>query len=241
MTDQWVRASRPDPVIKANYIMPKRLQKSHLPITAQPVHITYRLAGSIPRSEIKKVEEARDIKLAAFERELENVHDNQLRAKLTQKRNDIYTRSDLELDRLLHTIKSGPRHLAKREIWKLVARSWHDLHIMQRVFVIAFCIMSNHVHVILKAPANKDSVDSGKLMESHKGYTSRQANELLGTTGVPFWDSNYNDSTVRQGRFYTALWYVVNNPLQAGLVEHWRDWPATYVHPDYLAHLLPEE
>jgi len=29
------------------------------------------------------------------------------------------------------------------------------------------------------------------------------------------------------------MWYVLNNPVKAGLVKNWKDWPATYLNPDF--------
>ena len=31
-----------------------------------------------------------------------------------------------------------------------------------------------------------------------------------------------------------VMWYVVNNPVKAGLVNRWSDWPYTWVHPEYV-------
>jgi len=40
---------------------------------------------------------------------------------------------------------------------------------------------------------------------------------------------------VRNEREFTRiLAYIVNNPVKAGLVDEWRDWPYTYVNPELL-------
>lgn len=100
--------------------------------------------------------------------------------------------------------------------------------------------MGNHVHTILKAPPAIMAVPIGPLINRHKTFTARAANILLNRTGRPFWESRYFDVTIRRGRFNTALEYVVNNPVKAGLVEHWQEWSGTYVHPDYLCYLPPK-
>ncbi|HUS70716.1 MAG TPA: hypothetical protein VM075_08075 [Anaerolineae bacterium] len=65
-------------------------------------------------------------------------------------------------------------------------------------------------------------------MHSLKRYTARQANVLLGRRGH-FWQHENYDHVVRdrpeQDRIID---YVLNNPVRAGLVEHWEDWKWTY-------------
>jgi hypothetical protein len=31
-----------------------------------------------------------------------------------------------------------------------------------------------------------------------------------------------------------VMWYVLHNPVAAGLVDSWMDWRFTYVYPEYL-------
>ena len=89
------------------------------------------------------------------------------------------------MDRLLDKAGTGPLYLARPEIARLVvdalvkgqdALDHYDLH--------AFVVMANHVHVLIapKAPIPK-------LLQSLKGSTARQANQILGLTGRIFWQS----------------------------------------------------
>jgi REP element-mobilizing transposase RayT len=111
--------------------------------------------------------------------------------------------------------------------------SWLFLQNKGLVVVIAICVMGNHVHVILRTPDDTEPVMPGALMQRHKSHTARECNKLLKTINAPFWDSNYHDRVIRKGKFITAVWYVLNNPVKAGLVENWGDWPGTYLNPDY--------
>jgi len=119
-------------------------------------------------------------------------------------------------------------------IRKSVLDSWKFLHEQKVIFLIAICVMGNHVHVIVRAPDGTDEVDPGKLLQRHKRFTARDANLLLKKTNQPFWDGAYDDRTIRAGKFITAMWYVLNNPVKAGLVENWKDWPGTFVNPEYV-------
>jgi len=43
------------------------------------------------------------------------------------------------------------------------------------------------------------------------------------------------DRLVRDEKeLYYVIRYVLMNPVNAGLVENWRDWKYTYCHPDYI-------
>ena len=115
----------------------------------------------------------------------------------------------------------------------IVIESWKFLHARRDVLVYAVCVMGNHVHVVLSGSAGSPDVSLGPIMENHKGYTARMANRKLARTGKTFWESGYFDRRIRQGRFMRVMWYVVRNPVSAGLVRQWEDWPATWVHPEY--------
>lgn len=71
------------------------------------------------------------------------------------------------------------------------------------------------------------------LMKTHKGFTARKANQVLDRVFTSFWNDSYYDRKIRSGKFTTAMWYVLDNPVKAGLVEAWSEWPGTYVNEEY--------
>ena len=75
-------------------------------------------------------------------------------------------------------------------------------------------------------------------MRRHKTFTARECNLLRQTSGKPFWAAKYFDRTVRQGKWLIAMWYVLNNPVKAGMVADWQQWGGTYVNPTYVSHFL---
>jgi len=77
--------------------------------------------------------------------------------------------------------------------------------------------MPNHVHVILRLP---EDAELGKILHSWKSFTAKEANHVLGRTG-PFWQREYYDHLVRDGKLERFIRYVVQNPVKAGL----HDWP----------------
>jgi len=65
-------------------------------------------------------------------------------------------------------------------------------------------------------------------MKSLKGYTAREANKVLNRTGA-FWEEESYDHEIKDGEeFGRVVRYVLNNPVKAGLVNHWSEWPWNY-------------
>lgn len=91
--------------------------------------------------------------------------------------------------------------------------------------LIAFTIMPNHLHVLFETGA----VPMTKLMQSWKGSSARAANLLLSRNGS-FWQPDYWDTYMRDpDHKEKTLRYIKNNPVKAGLVSDWTQWPWTYV------------
>ena len=84
----------------------------------------------------------------------------------------------------------------------------------------AWVVMANHVHVLLRP-----RVSLAQITRSLKGFTARQANEILGRTGKRFWQEESYDHWVRnEEEFCRIAAYIENNPVAAGLVERSQDW-----------------
>ena len=80
--------------------------------------------------------------------------------------------------------------------------------------LIAFAIMPNHVHLLLKqkAPINK-------IMKQIKGKSAAVLNKLLQRKGQ-FWARDYYDKGIRnQAHFETVYTYILNNPLKVSLSD----------------------
>jgi len=94
-----------------------------------------------------------------------------------------------------------------------------------RYRLIAWCIMPNHVHVLMET-LNALS----KIVQSWKSYTGRWAMthnaELgLGVPGKALWMREYWDRYIRDAaHFDNVLCYIERNPVAAGLCKHPGDW-----------------
>ncbi len=85
-----------------------------------------------------------------------------------------------------------------------------------RYDLLAWCIMPNHVHVILKL-AKGEELD--KILHSWKSFTSHEINKRNGTTGS-IWQKESYDHLIRDGKdFRNQIDYVLNNPAKACLLN----------------------
>jgi REP element-mobilizing transposase RayT len=81
--------------------------------------------------------------------------------------------------------------------------------------------MANHVHLLVTP-----YVDPQKILHSLKTFSAREANKLLDRVGMPFWQREYYDHWIRDGReFDKVRFYIENNPVAAGLVTAAEKYP----------------
>jgi valyl-tRNA synthetase len=111
----------------------------------------------------------------------------------------------------------GKCYLRQTKIAEMVANALKKFD-NERYDLIAWAVMPNHVHAVLKP---YDGFQLSDVLHSWKSYTANKANELLGRSGA-FWQSEYYDHLVRdEDDFLRQVKYVLSNPVKAGLV----DWP----------------
>jgi REP element-mobilizing transposase RayT len=185
--------------------------------------VTFRLAGSIPKEVLEQLkmnaeEKVRVIRQTAGTTELPRLlYDEQKRQ---------FGRFDNELDK----ISTGPLWLRQPEIAEIMAEALHFRE--SKVYDLdVFCIMPNHVHAVIN-PLEKEEGEWHALqtiMHSLKRRTAREANNVLGREGT-FWQHESYDHVIRnRSEWEKIVTYILNNPVKAGLVESWEDWPWTYL------------
>ena len=169
--------------------------------------VTYRIYGSISKEQLEKLQ--KDI------------------LNLTaEEQNKIFKKYDNLIDKASNPIK----HLSNPKIADVCKESIMFFD-KKDIEVICYCIMPNHVHLVFKLINKNKSITD--LMKSIKRYSARKANEILITKGK-FWQVESFDRWVRDEKeLYNIIKYVLLNPVNAGLVEDYKDWQHTYCHPDY--------
>jgi len=104
----------------------------------------------------------------------------------------------------------------RRYFLKLLSLT-HQRHFLE---VHAYCLMTNHVHLLVRTP----EPNLAKVMQLLNGSYAQYFNRLNGRTG-PVFDGRYFSSLIDSEAYLTAAAaYVHRNPVAAGLVERARDW-----------------
>jgi len=95
----------------------------------------------------------------------------------------------------------------------------------------AFSIMPNHIHWVLELFEKDEKgfpVYLQDVLQSVKRHTANRINKAEGRTGT-FWQKESFDTTIRNHKhLYYAIKYTLNNPVSAGLVNDWKDWPGSW-------------
>ena len=110
-----------------------------------------------------------------------------------------------------------------------------------RTEVWAYCLMPNHVHLIL-VPSCPDGLREA-LGEAHRRYT-RRINFREGWRGH-LWQERFHSFPMDEKYLLAAVRYVELNPVRAGLVQRAEDWPWSSASPhlagvdDTLVHVAP--
>jgi REP element-mobilizing transposase RayT len=87
--------------------------------------------------------------------------------------------------------------------------------------ILAWCIMPNHVHVIVEM-LGKFALS--EILHSWKSYIAHKVNKLLNRSGI-FWFREYHDRLIRDAEHLAAaVNYVETNPVKARLVTRKEEW-----------------
>jgi REP element-mobilizing transposase RayT len=129
---------------------------------------------------------------------------------------DATAKIDRELDTCL-----GACWLQRKEIAGLVENAL--LHFdNERYRLLAWCIMPNHVHVVVELLQGHRL---GSILHSWKSFTANRANTLIGRTGA-FWHDDFFDRYMRdEEHLERTIGYVEQNPVKASLVDSVEKWP----------------
>lgn len=185
--------------------------------------VTFRLYGSIPIQLLNAWKEEQVKK----EKALDVLEDEILQ---TEQKYIEWKKQFGKYDAFLDQGAFGPKWLKNPKLAQMVKDALHHLD-NQKYRLDAYSIMHNHVHIVIK-PRQKENGESlaiSNIMRGLKGFTARECNIALKRTGEPFWQAESYDHVVRNEKeWHRIMWYVLNNPVKAGLADDWRDWKWSY-------------
>jgi REP element-mobilizing transposase RayT len=171
---------------------------------------------------------------------LKTEHEQELRQAAPAQRYTIQKKYFGKYDEWLDRCENSPRWLEKAEIADIVAEEIQRMN-GERFSLIAYCIMPNHVHLLLEAlnaikaqhrgqTAKYPLTDTLRLL---KGRTARACNLAVRREGQ-FWQHESYDHFARdEAELRRIIAYILHNPVKAGLVKEWNEWTFSYVNPDF--------
>ena len=228
----------------------RKLPHIHSPGTT--LFVTFRLHGSIPKAVLKQWELERSDLLKSVATLSNDDVDETTVPSLSDRLIAFNRQWFAKYEEVLHKGSSGPTWLKDAQIAQVVADAFH--HLDEKAYRLhSYSIMSNHAHVaftpflsertVYKKP---DSIRTefvstdptlSAIMKSLKGFTAREANKLLDRKGT-FWQAESYDREIRDDiEFWRVIRYILNNPVKAGLVRDWREYPYSWVSPTLLEFL----
>jgi putative transposase len=181
--------------------------------------LTFRLAGSLPVEVLARMAEERRL----FEQTLKT-NDAEFKSRF----GELSRRHFAILESWLDKATTGPTWLADMRIAEVVAEALHHRD-GKKYRLDVFSIMPNHVHAVFAPLAQNDVPESlSSIMHSLKRNTARRANLVLDRSGA-FWEHESFDHYIRNRvEWKRIVRYVLENPVKAGLVKNWKDWPWNY-------------
>jgi putative transposase len=103
--------------------------------------------------------------------------------------------------------------------------------------IFAWCILTNHYHLLLKTERMKELRKNLGLLH---GRTAKAWNDEDNARGRKVWFDLFERPMQSNRHYWASLNYVHNNAVHHGYVNKWQDWPYSSAH-QYLEHVGADE
>jgi REP element-mobilizing transposase RayT len=177
----------------------------HWEVTSGCYFVTISLTGSIPKPAAEKIHG-----MSLSLRKIEGDERSELERR-------VFREMENWLDR-----NPNVRHLSQPDVALMVMEAIRHREEEGLWNVSEYVIMPNHVHLFfeLKKGSLKTAVSEFKRWTGHK------AGRIIDLEGKRFWQREWFDHWSRSGyQDQRIVEYIRNNPVKAGLVTDYRDWP----------------
>lgn len=194
----------------------------HIQTQESYLFITWRIAFSIPQSLREKLN---DYKLHLHTQNNPAIADN------------LYLRDSKYFeyyDTLLAQHDGIPDYLIQPEIADIVINALH-YYDMKSYRLLCFCIMPNHVHMVIKPIVKTDGSPHllSDIMRNIKSYTSKEINKARSTNGEVWQTESYDRVLRNEKELLNTIEYILGNPVTARLCQKTEDYPYSYLNPEY--------
>lgn len=147
-----------------------------------------------------------------------------------------------EIDGYLDQNNLGDIRLDNKSVADVISQKLHEYNSVY-YNLMAYTIMPNHVHVLFDFSCQVTDEDGltqtiptvkykqlDQVMQLIKGGSSFEINKILGRNG-PVWARESYDRVVRDHEEKgNVICYILDNPVKAGFVGSWEDWPYSYLY-----------
>jgi len=185
----------------------------HWLVADRTYFVTLRLYGTLPNSLVRELSEER-AQLEASGCCDQDIWLNLHRAQFAK------------IDAILDSKDNDIHWLTKEGVPEIILNSFDWLEKEAGWKIYAATVLSTHVHVVMR----NENGRSGELLndlEKFKRFSGTAANRALGRKGR-FWARDDFDHWCRTpDKVRSAVNYVRQNSVKAGLVRQWQDWPWT--------------
>ncbi len=88
-----------------------------------------------------------------------------------------------------------------------------------------YVVMPDHVHFFCAEESGGSNRALSRFMNHWKEWTAKRIRQSV-SSAIPFWQAGFFDHVLRHDESYAGKWsYVRENPVRAGLVSTWEQWP----------------
>ncbi len=107
------------------------------------------------------------------------------------------------------------------EVWEIMSRRLYYITCVYGVEIIAFVLMSNHFHLLIRTPQSNLSDAMGNFMRETSREITKSANRIN-----LLWGSRHFRCIIHSHHYSLhAYKYVYRNPVEAGLASRVEDYP----------------
>jgi REP element-mobilizing transposase RayT len=104
---------------------------------------------------------------------------------------------------------------------RIMCKSLGNEKVLTDATCLCWVVMPDHIHLLLQLADKPIS----RVVNQLKSYSARLLNQEIGRSGR-FWDHGFHDHALRREETLVEVArYIVANPLRAGLVKRYGDYP----------------
>lgn len=105
---------------------------------------------------------------------------------------------------------------------KFYIKNMYELRSKYNIKIIAYCIMNNHAHILIKTNLIKNM---SKYMHNLNTIYACYYNKKYERIGYVFRDRYKAEGIYNESHLYNCIKYIYNNPVKAGLCDKPGDYP----------------